>query len=230
MDPKKLDRLKKFIGMFGSDNDGEALNAIRMAGKILADEKLSWSQLADRLTIATAAPAQTRVNPARPQGSGYAYGYSTPNGWFEDMFRDAFNEDFARAARAAAAEAARKAEQARYQAQARKSQEDIDAAYARTKNQREAIEKARRDAQAQVDAMHARQNANKSTARSTTVAELIDTLRKIRNSNEFVSFTDWERVFIIDLVSRFDKYKGKIDLSAKQTEIVNKMVSKFHDL
>lgn len=40
-----LDRLAKLMGLTTSDQDGEALNAIRMANKLLAAEKTTWSEI-----------------------------------------------------------------------------------------------------------------------------------------------------------------------------------------
>ena len=45
MDRYTADRLAKLLGMTGSDQDGEALSAIRMANKVLADAKLTWAQI-----------------------------------------------------------------------------------------------------------------------------------------------------------------------------------------
>lgn len=39
------DRLVKLLAMTTSDNDGEALNALRMANKMLAAEKMTWEQV-----------------------------------------------------------------------------------------------------------------------------------------------------------------------------------------
>lgn len=43
MDRDTLDRIVKLLGMTGSDQDGEALNAVRAANKFLADRKLTWA-------------------------------------------------------------------------------------------------------------------------------------------------------------------------------------------
>lgn len=60
-DQADLDRLVRLLGMTGSDSDGEALTAIRMAGKLLAELKLTW---ADVLTMPTA----RRWGPAIAEG------------------------------------------------------------------------------------------------------------------------------------------------------------------
>lgn len=39
------DRLSKLMAMTTSDNDGEALNALRMANKMLSAEKLTWEEV-----------------------------------------------------------------------------------------------------------------------------------------------------------------------------------------
>lgn len=45
MDEKTLERLIKCLEMTGSDQDGEALSAIRMANKILKANEKSWEGL-----------------------------------------------------------------------------------------------------------------------------------------------------------------------------------------
>lgn len=39
------ERLTKLLAMTTSDNDGEALNALRMANKLLAAEQLTWEEV-----------------------------------------------------------------------------------------------------------------------------------------------------------------------------------------
>ena len=49
MNLKDFDRLRKTIGMTTSASDGEALNALRAANKILADNKVTWEDVFKRL-------------------------------------------------------------------------------------------------------------------------------------------------------------------------------------
>jgi hypothetical protein len=54
LDPQILDRLRKLLGMLGSDHAGERATAGRMASDLLRDHKLTW----------------TDVVGAEPQGAG----------------------------------------------------------------------------------------------------------------------------------------------------------------
>lgn len=54
----------KLMMMTTSENDGEALNALRKANKILATSNMSWEQL---LMKSLAAPQQTARPPPRPE-------------------------------------------------------------------------------------------------------------------------------------------------------------------
>lgn len=45
MNKKEVDRLIALLGMTGSDQDGEALSAMRMANKFLKDRKLTWENV-----------------------------------------------------------------------------------------------------------------------------------------------------------------------------------------
>ena len=44
LSPQLADRLAKLLGMTGSDHDGECLNAIRLANRVLAENKLTWHE------------------------------------------------------------------------------------------------------------------------------------------------------------------------------------------
>lgn len=45
MDSKERERLVKLLGMTGSNQDGEALNALRLVNSFLQDRKLTWDQV-----------------------------------------------------------------------------------------------------------------------------------------------------------------------------------------
>lgn len=60
IDAKTRTRLINLLGMTGSAGDGEALNAIRMATKLLKDLKLTWADV-----IGTGAPAPRTAYPIR---------------------------------------------------------------------------------------------------------------------------------------------------------------------
>ena len=45
---KDFELLKKFMGSAMSEQDGEALNALRMANRILQKENLTWAKVLDR--------------------------------------------------------------------------------------------------------------------------------------------------------------------------------------
>jgi hypothetical protein len=53
LDPRDRDKLIKLLGMIGSSADGEALNAARLANKLVVDRGLTWGQV---LAINGAAP------------------------------------------------------------------------------------------------------------------------------------------------------------------------------
>lgn len=60
LEGKDRDRLVALLGMTGSDGDGEALNAVRLANKFLKDRKITWAdviggiQIVERTVTATA--------------------------------------------------------------------------------------------------------------------------------------------------------------------------------
>ena len=45
LDAKGRERLTKFLGMMGSDQDGEALSAARMAHKLVAEAGVTWAEV-----------------------------------------------------------------------------------------------------------------------------------------------------------------------------------------
>lgn len=59
MNSKNLDKLKKLLMMTTSDNDHEALQAMRGANKVLASENLTWEQFCKgRIISVTEAPPE----------------------------------------------------------------------------------------------------------------------------------------------------------------------------
>jgi hypothetical protein len=56
-------RLAQLLGMVGSDHDGEALNAARLANKLVRDLGLTWPDVLGLGAVASAAPMQ----PPRPR-------------------------------------------------------------------------------------------------------------------------------------------------------------------
>lgn len=75
-----LTQLRKLMGMTGSDADGEALNALRMANRLLKKSDLSWADILDRCVTASAA-----------NGSGYTT--STMRAGADDGFDEERGED-----------------------------------------------------------------------------------------------------------------------------------------
>lgn len=63
LEGKDRDRLVALLGMMGSDGDGEALNAARLAVKFLKDRKMTWAEVIGGVTIVekviNAAPQRT---------------------------------------------------------------------------------------------------------------------------------------------------------------------------
>jgi hypothetical protein len=49
MDPAKRERLVKLLGQAGSSYDGEAVTALRLAQKLLREQRLTWRELFDGL-------------------------------------------------------------------------------------------------------------------------------------------------------------------------------------
>ncbi len=78
-----LTQLRKLMGMTGSDSDGEALNALRMANRLLKKSDLSWADVLDRCVTASA------VN-----GSGYTTSTraDADDGFDEDHGEDSLDE------------------------------------------------------------------------------------------------------------------------------------------
>jgi hypothetical protein len=58
----EFERLKKMMGLTFSDNDGEALNALRAANKVLQGKKLTWRDVLERTVTVDveAAPPEPR--------------------------------------------------------------------------------------------------------------------------------------------------------------------------
>lgn len=51
LEGKERERLVALLGMTGSDGDGEALNAIRLANKFLKDRKITWADVIGGIQI-----------------------------------------------------------------------------------------------------------------------------------------------------------------------------------
>ncbi len=68
--------------MTTSDNDGEALNALRMANKMLAAEKLTWDE------VLAATGSQVNINIGYKRGP-YAEPYKAEADWVAPHLRDA---------------------------------------------------------------------------------------------------------------------------------------------
>ena len=51
LEGKERERLVALLGMTGSDGDGEALNAARLANKFLKDRKMTWSEVIGTIVI-----------------------------------------------------------------------------------------------------------------------------------------------------------------------------------
>ncbi|MBF0507829.1 MAG: DUF2786 domain-containing protein [Deltaproteobacteria bacterium] len=67
--PEILDRVTKLVGMTDSAFDGEALNAIRMANKLLKEHRLSWPQvLQPRPMVSVSTSAISTSRPAPTSG------------------------------------------------------------------------------------------------------------------------------------------------------------------
>lgn len=62
MDASDLTRIVKLLGMTGSEHDGEALNAIRLANKLIREGKTNWAEVMAPKT-------------AKPDLDGYLRGY-----------------------------------------------------------------------------------------------------------------------------------------------------------
>ena len=81
MEVKKLKRLVSCLELMGSDQDGEALNAARMAHKIVKEHKLAW---ADIIKVVISTPAPTINNPPpqpRPQPAAQQHPMSGMGGF-----------------------------------------------------------------------------------------------------------------------------------------------------
>lgn len=68
-----LDRLEKFMRLTEQDSDGESLNALRMANRLLKAADLNWSDVIDMLRIGSrVARKVVRESPAHGAGGGTA--------------------------------------------------------------------------------------------------------------------------------------------------------------
>lgn len=65
MNLKDFALLKKVMGYTMSPNDGEALNALRHANRILTEYKLNWEQVLDKVV-----KIEEAVEPAPPEADG----------------------------------------------------------------------------------------------------------------------------------------------------------------
>lgn len=54
--PALRDRLTKLLGMTQSSHDGEALNAVRLANRVLAEHRLTWREALGTTTAIAARP------------------------------------------------------------------------------------------------------------------------------------------------------------------------------
>lgn len=66
LDIKTAGRLIKFLELIGSDHDGEAINAARMATKLLKQHNLKWADI-----IFVQMPAQPAPPPSSPRSPPY---------------------------------------------------------------------------------------------------------------------------------------------------------------
>ena len=81
-------KLVKLMGMTQSQNDGEALNAVRLANAMLKVNGISWSSLLDPVTKSRPAPPPPpKRKPSGPSGRGTseaAARYDAPKSRFTD--------------------------------------------------------------------------------------------------------------------------------------------------
>lgn len=78
-------RLSKLMGLTTSVHDGEALNALRMANKMLSEAKLSWFEVLGSPT--TRAPDYRTPPSKRGAGDTRRYGTRAPQGRAKDESR-----------------------------------------------------------------------------------------------------------------------------------------------
>lgn len=84
-----LNQLRKLMGMTGSDADGEALNALRMANRLLKKSDLTWTDVLNRCI------SVTTVNSGyQAQGASGDDGFDEERneGNLDDMIQNAFDE------------------------------------------------------------------------------------------------------------------------------------------
>ena len=75
LDSKGRERLAKFLGMMGSDQDGEALSAARMAHKLVAEAGVTWAEVLEPQPLFAA------MDFATPFGDRSVYTAARPPGW-----------------------------------------------------------------------------------------------------------------------------------------------------
>lgn len=86
MDDAARQRFIKLLGMTGSEHDGEALNALRMAQRLAADHKHTFLEMIEAAAINPEDIVKAKLEAAK---AGYAHGFSqgkaaaTPISWFE---------------------------------------------------------------------------------------------------------------------------------------------------
>jgi len=73
--PIDHDKLRKFVGMLGSDHEGEQLNALRFIKKIAADEKLTITELLLSGKERIIEKVVYRDAPQQPYRRNYSGGY-----------------------------------------------------------------------------------------------------------------------------------------------------------
>lgn len=77
MDASKRLRLTRLLGMIGSDGDGEALNAARMAQRLIGSEGLTWEEVLNSSGPAAMSDADMRRLFDAGHKQGYKEGYET---------------------------------------------------------------------------------------------------------------------------------------------------------
>lgn len=63
---KEFNKLSKMMGLTMSDQDGEALNAIRLANKVLKDNKLTWDDVFKRLITVDVEEVESEPETVQP--------------------------------------------------------------------------------------------------------------------------------------------------------------------
>lgn len=78
--PLDRDRLIKIMGLTTSDQDGEALSALRKANEMLAAEKVTWAEVLQ-------AHKQTTINISAPRAGPQSFHQSTDD-WIAPHLKD----------------------------------------------------------------------------------------------------------------------------------------------